>query len=366
MSVEQTAATAGDTIDAVEPGAVPGNPVTPGRHSWVDAPPLWLSVVIAMAAGAVFWWWTVTRLAMYPQIRALDFTYAWRASGHLLAGRNPYLNMPPAPYAQGGLFLYPLTTAIIAAPFARLPVAAAGALFLGISTALCVFALSRGGLWRLLVLLSPAWLLAYYNIQWSPLLLASALMPAIGWVGVAKPNLAVIAFAYRPRWITVVVALGLIAWSLLWIPRWPLDWLSTLRMQEAPHDPPLLWPLGFVGLAGLLRWRTAEGRALAAATLAPAMTLPYDHLLLWLVARSWKESAVLVITSWAAWLTVLATSPHDLTKAPGPVQALLALGMYWPAAIIVLRRSNEGRAPAWLERLTSRWPRWLRGSPGRA
>ena len=98
MSVEQTAATAGDTIDAVEPGAVPGNPVTPGRHSWVDAPPLWLSVVIAMAAGAVFWWWTVTRLAMYPQIRALDFTYAWRASGHLLAAPilSPAGAIPPA------------------------------------------------------------------------------------------------------------------------------------------------------------------------------------------------------------------------------------------------------------------------------
>jgi hypothetical protein len=324
-------------------------------------PPLRLSLAIGIVAGILFSWWTAERLAAYPQMRALDFTYAWRASGHLLAGRNPYQHMPRAPYAEGGLFLYPLTTAIVAAPFAELSVARAGALFFGLSAALSAFSLSRGGLWRLLALLSPAWLLAYYNIQWSPLLLASALIPGLGWVGVAKPNLALVAFAYRPRKLTIAIALLLIALSILWIPGWPRDWISTIRVQEAPHDPPLRWPLGFVGLVGLLRWRTGEGRALAAATISPAMTLPYDHLLLWLVARNWRESAALVVTSWIGWLTVLATSPHDLTKSPAFVQALLALSMYWPASIIVLRRTNAGTVPVWVERLTYRWPRWLRG-----
>jgi hypothetical protein len=342
-------------------------PILPRSHvrgvgpSAFEKPPLWLSLVIGAALGVVFWWWTVERLAAYPPMRALDFTYAWRAAGHLLAGRNPYEAMPPAPYAEGGLFLYPLPTAIVTIPFARLSIPAAGALFMGISAGVCAFALSRGGLWRLLPLLSPPWLYAYLNIQWAPLMLASAVLPAIGWLGVVKPNLGIVAFAYRPRWSTAIGATLLIVASLLWIPQWPMDWLAAIRQQEAPHDPPLLWPFGFIGLLGLLRWRTGEGRALTAATVAPAMSLPYDHLLLWLVARNWKESAVLLATGWAAWTAALVTSPHDLKRTPEFVQGLLAVGLYWPATIIVLRRRNDGSVPAWLERLTSRWPRWLRG-----
>jgi hypothetical protein len=147
------------------------------------------------------------------------------------------------------------------------------------------------------------------------------------------------------------------------MPAWPGSWLATLRLQESAHDPPVLWPLGFVSLAALLRWRTREGRTLLAASIIPAATMPYDHLPLWLVARNWRESLVLVVTSWAAWLTTLATSPHDLTRAPGFVQTLLAVGMYWPATIMVLRHTNVGRVPAWLDKLTQRWPGWLRGVP---
>jgi len=328
-----------------------------------DEPPLWACATVAVVIGLVVGVWTWQRLVANPQIRALDFTYAWRAAGHLLAGRNPYENMPAAPYTEAGLFLYPLTTAIVALPFARLSVAVAGTAFGAISAMLFAFALSRRGFWRLIVLLSPAWLLAYYNLQWAPLVMASALLPFLGWIGAAKPNLGLVAFAYRPRWSTLLTGGALIAASLIWVPRWPADWLATLRIQEAPHDPPLLWPCGFVGLLGLLRWRTGEGRVLAAATISPAMSLPYDHLMLWLVAQSWRESLLLVATSWAAWIAALATAPHDLTRTPAFVQGLLVAGMYVPATLIVMRRPNHGAAPAWIDRLTSRWPSWLRGVP---
>jgi hypothetical protein len=301
-------------------------------------------------------------LAEHPELRALDFTYAWRAAGHLLAGRNPYDSMPAAPYTEGGLFLYPLTTAMLVSPLANLSAASAGAIFIGVSSALLAAGLTWwGDYWRLLVFLSPAWLLAFFNIQWSPLLMASALLPALGWVAVAKPNLGLIAFAYRPRWSTVIACGALAAVSLVWMPGWPASWLAALKMQEAPHQPPILWPFGFVGLAALLRWRTREGRALVAASVAPAMSLPYDHLLLWLVARNWRESLILVATSWIAWLVALATAPHDLTRSPGFVQALLAVGMYLPATIIVLRRENAGTVPSWVDRVAERWPGWLRG-----
>ena len=326
------------------------------------SPPLWASATIGVVVGIMFWWWCARRLADHPELHALDFTYAWRAAGHLLGGRNPYEHMPAAPYTQGGLFLYPLTTAMLAAPFAKLSVAQAGAIFIGLSAGLLAVSLTRDGYWRLTVFLSPAWLLAFFNIQWSPLVMASALLPALGWVGVAKPNLGLVAFAYRPRWSTAIACAVLIILSLLWLPTWPFSWLATLRIQEAPHEPPIFWPLGFLALAAILRWRTREGRTLLAASIAPAMSLPYDHLMLWLVARNWRESLVLVVTSWAAWLVALATAPHDLTRSPGFVQGLLAVGMYLPATVIVLRRANVGTAPEWLNRAIERWPAWLRGT----
>jgi hypothetical protein len=294
--------------------------------------------LIAAAVGALLGSWCFVRLSANPGTRALDFTYAWRAAGYLLAGQDPYARMPRAPYTEGGLFLYPLTTAIVAAPFAPLGVVPAGSLFFALSSALMAYAIARRAPHLAPAFVSPAFVLAYYNVQWSPLLFAAALLPALGCLAVAKPNLGLEAFAYAPRWAGVVGAAVIVLIAFVLQPRWPLAWLAQLRVQEAPHDPPLLWPLGVVGLVGALRWRTPEGRLLAAATIAPAMSLPYDHLLLWLVARNWREAAILTVTSWCGYLAVLATAPHDLTRAPQLTQLLLALGFYIPAAGLVLAR----------------------------
>jgi len=125
-----------------------------------------------------------------------------------------------------------------------------------------------------------------------------------------------------------------------------------------------LWPFGFVGLAGLLRWRTPEGRILAAMTLAPSSAWFYDQLFLMLVARTWKQSLVLGALSWVAFIVVLATqAPINLVdpeRARG-VQRILVLGTYLPAAVLDLRLPNVGAIPPWLERVTSRWPAPLRG-----
>jgi hypothetical protein len=298
----------------------------------------------AVVVASLFFWWTFVRLHANPGTHALDFTYAWRAAGHLLAGRDPYSHMPAAPYTTGGLFLYPLTTAVVALPFARLPVALAGAAFFAVSVGLLVYGLLRSQPWRTLVLFSPAFVLAYYNVQWSPLIMAGAILPRLGWVVVAKPNIGIEAFAYRPRWSAIVAGAAFLLLSIMLDPAWPRGWLGHLGAQEAPHLPPAAWPLGVVGLVGLARWRTPEGRLLLAATLAPAMSLPYDHLLLWLVPRHWQEAAVLTFTAWVAYAAVLATAPHDLTTAPAFVQLLLVIGMYVPAAAFVLRYPNA--APA--------------------
>jgi len=244
-------------------------------------------------------------------------------------------------YAAAGPFPYPLTSALVAAPFAGLRPPAAGGVFIGLSFAVLAFALTRRALWPLITFLSAPLVLTLTTVQWSPLLLAAVLLPGLGWLGAAKPNLGVVAFVLRPQWSTVIGGLLLVAIAFWLVPRWPLEWMEHLRLATLTYRPVVMWPLGFVGLAGLLRWRTFEGRALAAMTLVPLAPFHYDHLFLWLVARTWRQSLVLSACSWISVIVMLATTPHDLTKDPRLVQAIIVLGLYLPAAILVLRFPNS-------------------------
>jgi hypothetical protein len=327
-------------------------------------PPLWARLAIAMALALLAAWECYRRLGAHPELNALDFTYPWRAAGHLLAGRDPYQHMPHAPYTLGGPFLYPLPTAMLVLPFADWSVRTAGTVFTSISVGLLTFALTSRAYWPLLMLLSAPFFLALWNVQWSMLLIAAALLPGIGWLGVAKPNLGMVVFAHRPRWSTALGAIALLAAGLAINPAWPREWVEHLGRQPSPHPPTVLWPFGFVGLVGLLRWRTPGGRVLAALTLVPSSAWFYDQLFLMLVAKNWKQSVVLGALSWAAFILVLATQAPinliDPERARG-VQRILVLGTYLPAAILVYRQPNMGSIPSWLERLVATWPAGLRG-----
>lgn len=313
-----------------------------------------------MAAG----WWCHDYLARNSQFWAADFTFPWRAAGHLLAGRDPYQQMPRvATYAASGPFPYPLTSALLALPFARLSPPAAGGAFIGLSLGLLAFGLTRTTLWPLVAFLSAPAVLTLTTTQWSPLIMASILLPGFGWVGAAKPNLGLVAFVLRPRWSTIIGGVVLLAIAFVLVPRWPLEWLEHLRLATLTYRPVVVWPLGAVALLSALRWRTFEGRALLAMLLVPVAPFHYDHLLLWLIPRSWRESLVLSACSWASVIAVLATTPHDLTRDARLVQGLIVVGMYVPATIIVLRRPNEGAVSARVERIAARLPTSLRGQP---
>jgi len=346
--------------DAPAPSSVG---VRPGAESAASAPPaLHMRAIIALVIGVSAGIWCHDYLVRNPQFFAADFTFPWRAAGHLLAGRDPYQHMPRVrEYAAAGPFPYPLTSALIAAPFAGFRPQVAGGLFIGISFALLAFGLTKARYWPLITFLSAPLVLTLTTVQWSPLLLAAVLLPGLGWLGAAKPNLGVVAFVLYPQWSTLIVGGLLLAGAFFIIPQWPLEWLQHVRLATLTYRPVAMWPLGAVGLLGLLRWRTFEGRVLAAMTLVPLAPFHYDHLFLWLVPRTWRQSLVLSACAWASVIAMLATTPHDLTRDARAVQAMLAAGMYLPAAIIVLRTPNVGPAPAWLQRIVRDWPRWLRG-----
>ena len=280
-------------------------------------------------------WWTYDRLRVDPSLYAIDFTYCWNAARYLIAGDNPYWRMPPGAYPVSGPLLYPLPTAIITAPLAWLPVQVAGAVFNGLSAMLLAYALARRAYWQLMMFLSPSYVLAYYNIQWSPLMVAATMLPWLSSLAIAKPNLGLVVAAARPNWWLFggTVFFGVL--SLLFIPHWPLDWWHALHQQRTQHTPALIWPLGAAGLIGLLRWRQPESRILAVLTLVPTSAVPYDHLFLWLIPRTWWQSLLLTATAWLGWLVLLATGPHDLTRSPTMAHFLVALGIYVPAALMV-------------------------------
>jgi hypothetical protein len=317
---------------------------------------------VAIAIGAAISGLYLVYVAMHPGAGAGDFEFPLRAARLLLAGRDPYRDMVPGVPGAAGAFLYPLPTALVATPFAGFPPAYAGAAFLGVSSGLLAYGLTATGWWRLLALMSPAFLLAFSVANWPPVIMASALLPGLGWLAVAKPNIGLVSFAYRPRWSAVIGGAAAAVVCLVLVPRWPFEWLSHVGRQEIPHVPTLLWPLGIAGLAGLLRWRTPEGRALLAFTLVPVSAFPYDHLLLWLIPRTFREALLL---TWTAWLTAPAILGFNAEQSRTTlllIQGAISLGTVVPAAVLVLRHPNVGPAPRWIERVVAGWPAWAKGS----
>ena len=317
-----------------------------------------LRLGVSVAIAAVVAWYCAYHASLE------DFVYAWRAAQRLLSGREVYLSGQALAREPNGIFLYPLPAALVAAPFSGLPRQLAGAAFFALSSALLAFGLAGERRWAALA--SPAFVFSAYYAQWSPLVTAGALLPGLMWIGVAKPNLWLAALAYRPRWSAVLGGAAFLALGLAFEPGWPIGWLEHLRQQPARHTPPVMWPLGFVGLVGLLRWRQPGGRVLAAMTLLPVAALPYDHLLLWLVPMRARDAAILTVTSWFGFVAVLVTAPHDLARAPGVVQLIIVASTYLPAAAMVWSYPNEGPAPAWVEKFVRRWPAWASGSRGLA
>jgi MYXO-CTERM domain-containing protein len=287
-----------------------------------------------------------------------DFVVYRNAAVRLLQGRNPY---------DFDTLLYPLPVAISVVPISWFnPILGAG-FFTGLSALALVYGLLRRFGWPgLVMLLSPTFFLGWYYLQWSPLIVASALLPWLGAFGAAKPNVAFGPFAYRPSWQAIVGGLGMLVISWFLVPSWLGDWLGDVGRQTAPHTSPVRWPVGLFGLLGLLRWRRSEGRVLLVTMLSPLNPQYYDHLAVWLAAASWRDSIALSVCGWIGFLTFVATAPHDLTRDATPAHLSLSLGVYLPAALLLLRHPNVGNLPPFLERFAGHLPRWIRGAPPEA
>lgn len=285
--------------------------------------------------------------------RPSDFGIIWFGARSLLHGVDPYpLVGPGGFYNWDWHLLYPATAMVVAIPVSWMPEFVAAMTFVWLSTALLAYALTRNG-WDLLFLFpSSAFIVAARAAQWSPLFSAAFLIPSLGFVLAAKPNLGgAIALASASRRLILAAATGFVLLaviSFILLPSWPIGWYTAVS-----HATHLTLPVGTTGgfaiLVVLLRWRRPEARLILFLACVPQTGSWYEALPLLLVAETRRESQVLSLTSSIGFLLIRYII-HGQPEAQfnREVSSLMVAFAYLPATIAVLRKPNEGKLPAWL------------------
>ena len=262
-----------------------------------------------------------------------DFFFVWSAARSLLAGQNPYHTVAVGPENPGNdVFLYPLPALLLIAPIAWLPVAVSGGVFLGISSALLAYVLSRDGYHRLPIFMGAPFLMAISLGQWSPLITAAALEGNLGFAFAAKPNLGLASWLYRPNARAVIGGLAIIVLSLLVLPSWPIDWYHNIASRPEKFSPVRIG-IGPLLLLAAIRWRRSEARLLVAMACVPQALFFYDQLVLGLIPRTFRQSLIFSLATFAALLAwFYRLQPGDLY-----VQKAIpyALAIYFVALVMV-------------------------------
>jgi hypothetical protein len=248
---------------------------------------------------------------------------------------------------------------LLGLPLSFLPVVVARCVFVGASSGLLAYGVTRRGWFRLMLFASGPYVHATIVAQWSPLFAAAIVLPGLAALFPAKPTIGAICaapivtsrrtvFAVLVCWIVIAV----LSWVAL--PQWFTSWRAAIR--GAAHVRPLIMlPGGVLLLAALLKWRRPEARLLVAYALVPHTTILYEAVPALLIPENWKEMLMLTISSivayWVESLLIHGNTAPTLIARHGMVTILL---VYLPALALVLRRSNDGAAPRWLEESVGR------------
>ncbi|HEY8196936.1 MAG TPA: hypothetical protein VIG04_08160 [Gemmatimonadales bacterium] len=285
----------------------------------------------------------VCRLLLYlwmPE-RSSDFDLLYDAAARLVRGENPY----PAGMQR---FPYPLPAVLVAVPFTQLPLGLARPVFDVLIGLAFVWALWRyRGSYALLAVVSGAYLFAMRSGQTTPLMVAAALIPALGFLLAVRPNTGAALWIARPSAPALLGACVFAGLSLVIIPSWPWDWWMAVPFDNTGLMPPVLRPFGVILLLAALRWRTSEARLILATAFIPQTTLPYELVALALIPSNRLEMAIFVAGSWIA--AVAADRLHvsqglaEWTATGWPVTLC---AVYLPMLYLVLRRKSSKNGPA--------------------
>jgi hypothetical protein len=286
-----------------------------------------ISLLIGCASGLLCW---LIHLGPDPN----DFAWSLQATRFLISGRDPYAAAFSA--ARG---TYPITVAPFALPFLWAGPQLAGALFFGVSSALLAFGLSRSSYTRLLIFCAFPYWMAMLCVQWSPLVMAAALFSWLLPATLAKPQIGLpIGLTHLSR-SGVIASAALGVASLLWMPDWPVHWLSHI---DWPHFVPMfVLPLGPALILGLWCRRDPDAHLLLLTSLTPQHWF-YDGFILWLIPKSRREILATCLLSWGAGMWRILHTPR--TRAEFGVAAVAWI--YLPMLAIVIWRYAAARS--WL------------------
>ena len=256
-----------------------------------------LAIALGAISGIIAW-----KLIGRPGYSS-DFFHFWAGARTLIHGGDPYLVAPDSPLNLGDdRGLYPMPAYLLLLPFAVFPLGVAGGLFMGVIAGCAAWGVARTGIERLPLFLSAPFLLALSLGQWTPLMVAAALIPALSGAIVAKPNVGLAVWVARPSLVAALTGAVVLAVSLLVLPRWPLEWLANMSGRVEKFIP-VLRPGGFLLGLSLLAVRRPEGRLFTSLALIPQALFFYDQLLLWLIPRTLRQSMVLSLCSLLLFLT---------------------------------------------------------------
>ncbi len=260
---------------------------------------LTLAALVGLAGFSISYFELVSK-----NFAAADFELPRRAAQILLHAGNPYLDIPfGASYPYNFLFYYPITAVIVAIPFSYLASPyMAGALFFGLSSALMMYGILATRHWRCLpVFGSAAYFIAASVAQWTPLIFAASLLPALSFLLTCKPNIGIIGFFYRPAWKKIIwIGIALLVGFIVF-PGWAVFWYHNIIKSQSHIPPFLVLPFGPILLLSFFMWRKPEGRLLFAYSVIPIVPWFYDPLLLWLLPQTLTGSLALTGSSWVAY-----------------------------------------------------------------
>ena len=317
-----------DTAIAATPPSATAK-ADPARRAWV---PLVIALAFVLGCRVALYVWMPDRTS------AFDFLYD--AAARLLRGENPYPRSTQ-------WFPYPLPAVLLAVPFTQLPLALARPVFDVLVGWTFVYALWKyRGTYALLAAASGAYLFAMGSGQSTPLIVAAALVPALGFLLAVRPNSAASLWIAWPSVRAFLGATLFLALSLAVRPDWPAEWWNALPSDHASLTPPLLRPFGFVLLLAALRWRTPEGRLVLAMACIPQSTLPYELVVLALIPANRVEMGIYVAGSWIAVAVASGLGlGGSLAEWNGTGWPVTLCAVYLPMLYLILRRRNGRSAP---------------------
>ena len=301
-----------------------------------------IALVIALTAATLHYFRATQNLGWS------DFTPLWQAARLMMSGENPYqLIGPGKQYHSPYPMYYPATTFVTVAPFAAISSFQwAATAFVFVSTLLLAYGCTASG-WHLLPIFpSIAFLTSATLGQWSILMTAMVFIPLLGFLAVAKPQSALPVLLSSKRRLTWVSAIGggliVLIVSVVMMPAWPLEWWTMAR-SSPDFVPPVLRFMGFAIPLVLLRWRRPESWLVLVSACIPQTWPPYNGLILMTVASTYRQASLLSLTSSASWiLFAWFADGLDVQRERSMMAAVLNIGGYLPAVLMILRRPNTG------------------------